>query len=289
MAAAGWTDADAPRVARAFLIDTGVNDVPGVYLIKLPVRKQLQALGGPARARTVKELVQAAKAYSSTPAFAKLYEGWIASRYGAVNHGIQVPDQAQQMAAMGKPDAMKNMMAQAAAEIAKNYAQMPVASMRILFPNDLKNWTNNPRTPQQQKIAAKAKEIAPMLDSNPAEFARQYALLKSMEMGGPDTWDGIEAASAAQGKAQAGQKLVEEQRAYNEHVLKVELKKRLQAFVTLARGVDFTAQTQERARRVVFVNPDYENKSSSWKMLYRLGKEPTQAAVAAAEAWLKEL
>jgi hypothetical protein len=88
---------------------------------------------------------------------------------------------------------------------------------------------------------------------------------------------------------QADQKLQEEQRSYNEHQLKVELKKRLQAFVTLARTVDFAAQTQERARRTVFVNPVYERKPSSWKMLYRLGKEPTLAAVASAEAWLKEL
>jgi hypothetical protein len=39
----------------------------------------------------------------------------------------------------------------------------------------------------------------------------------------------------------------------------------------------------------MFVNPAYESKSHSWKMLYRLGKEPTMAAAAAAEAWLKEL
>jgi hypothetical protein len=184
---------------------------------------------------------------------------------------------------------MNTMMAQAAAAGAQNYAKLPPDSLKLLFPDDLKNWTKNPRTPKQQKIAAKAKEIAPLLASNPAEFAKQYAILKSMEMDGPDTWEGIEAASAGGAKTQADQKLQQEQRSYNEHQLKVELKKRLQAFVTLARTVDFAAQTQERARRMVFVNPAYEHKSDSWKILYRLGKEPTLAAVAAAEAWLKEL
>jgi len=289
MAVAGWSDADAPRVARMLLVDTGVNDLPGVYLIKPPVRKRLQAMGAAERAQAVKELVQAARAYSSTPAFAKLYDEWIVTRYHAVNHGIKLPDQASTVAAMAAPDAMKNMLAQVAAQAAQNYAKMPPASLKILFPMDLQNWTKNPRTPQQQKIAAKAKEIAPTLESNPAEFAKQYAILKCIEMGGPDTWEGIQAASAAGARTQADQKLQQEQRSYNEHVLKVELKKRLQAFVTLARSVDFAAQTKQQGQRTVFADPANERKSSSWKMLYRLGKEPTLVAAAAAEAWLKEL
>jgi hypothetical protein len=64
--------------------------------------------------------------------------------------------------------------------------------------------------------------------------------------------------------------------------------KRLQAFVTLARSVDFAAQTQTSGRSVVFVKPENERRSGEWKQLFRLGKEP-MAAVAAAEQWLKEL
>jgi hypothetical protein len=187
MAVAGWTDADAPRVARTILVDNDVNDLPGAYLIKAPERRLLQAMGGPERAQAVKELAKAAKAYASTPAFAKLYDEWIANRHQAVNHGIKVMDQSQMAAAMAKPDAMKDMMTKAAAEGAKNYAKLPPEGLKMMFPDDLKSWTKNPRTPKQLKIAARAKEIAPMLASNPAEFAKQYAVLKSMEMGGPDT------------------------------------------------------------------------------------------------------
>ena len=56
MAVAGWTGADAPRVAQAFLLDHDVRDFPGVYLVKEQVRKQLQAMTGPGRAQVVKEL-----------------------------------------------------------------------------------------------------------------------------------------------------------------------------------------------------------------------------------------
>jgi hypothetical protein len=109
MAVAGWTDADAPRVAQASLVDHDVNDFPGVYLVKDQVRKQLQAMPGPARAQGVKELAQAAKAYSSTPAFPKLYDQWIANRFQAVDHGIKVQDRAQTAAAMAVESWLKEL------------------------------------------------------------------------------------------------------------------------------------------------------------------------------------
>ena len=288
LTAAGWTEADAPRVARAALVDSTPPDLPGVWLIKAAARKQLQAMYGAERARVVQDLARYAKSYASTPAFAKLYDQWIASRYQAVNHGIKA-DQAADMAAYSNPANVQNMMAQAAATMAKSYLQMPPAGLKMLFESDLKSWTRNAKNPKAKKMADKAQQIAPLLESNPEEFKKQYALLKSVEMGGPDTWAGIEAASSAGSKAQADNKAKQEQRAYDEHQLKFELKKRLQAFVTLARSVDFAAQTREAANRRVFVNPAYEHKPEAWKTLFRLGKEPTLAAASAAEAWLKEL
>jgi hypothetical protein len=288
-AVVGWAEADASRVARSWLVSYGADAPPPLYQIKPDVRKRLQAMPGPERAKVVTQLAQAAKAFVSTPAFAKAYDEWLAADRRAVNHGIKAQTDEERAAAMMKPGAMNNVMAQAAAEVAKNFAAMPPESLKVLFPEDLKRLTANPRNPEQQKLAAKAKAIAPLLQSNPAEFAKQYGLLKSMEMGGPDTWEGIAAASGAGARAQADSKTQEEQRDYDQHKLNVELKRRLQAFVTLARSVDFAAQTQPKGARQVFANPAFESKSSNWKMLYRLGKEPTLAGVAAAEAWLKEL
>ncbi len=286
--AMGWTESDAPRIAKVFLVDTGVSQLPGSYLLKPAVRKQLQALSGPDRAKLVPPLARYARSYVSAPGFAKIYDQWIASRYQAVNHGIQA-DAAADAAAFSRPGAMENMQAQAAATVAQSFLQLELPALKMMFPSDLKNWTRNPRDEKAKRIAAKAQAIAPLLDSNPEAFKKEYALLKCMEMGGPDTWAGIQAATGAGAKAQADEKAKQEQRAYNEHTLKVELKKRLQSFVTLARSVDFAAETRQAANRRVFVNPAYERKPDAWKTLYRLGKEPTMAAVSAAEAWLKEM
>lgn len=288
-AVVGWTEADASRVAKMWLVDFGPDAPPPLSQIKPDFRKRLQAMSAPERAKVVTQLAQAARAFVSTPAFAKAYDQWLAAGRHAVNHGIKAQTDAERTAAMHKPGAMNDTMAQAAAGVAKNFASMPPETLKMIALDDLKRLSANPRTPPRQKIAAKAKAIAPLLQSNPAEFAKQYALLKSMEMGGPDTWEGIEAASSGAAKAEANARMQEEQRAYDEHKLSVELKRRLQNFAALARSVDFAAQTQAKGGRQVFVNPAYESKPANWKVLYRLGKEPALAALAAADAWLKQL
>ncbi|MBI4889620.1 MAG: hypothetical protein HY821_03275 [Acidobacteria bacterium] len=53
--------------------------------------------------------------------------------------------------------------------------------------------------------------------------------------------------------------------------------------------MDFKAETTRKAGRIVFVKPAYEQKSRAWKQLHRIGREPVQAGISAADAWLKEL
>jgi hypothetical protein len=65
--------------------------------------------------------------------------------------------------------------------------------------------------------------------------------------------------------------------------------RRLQAFLTECGDVDFSARLQARDRKMVFVNPDYELKSTNWKTCFRAGREAVGAARTAATAWLKEL
>jgi hypothetical protein len=90
-------------------------------------------------------------------------------------------------------------------------------------------------------------------------------------------------------KDAADLKRLEQQRAWDRHNLKAELRKRLSDFVSLANSVDFAAKTEPRAGRQMFADRNLEARSSEWKILYRLGKEPTQAAVVVAQQWLKEL
>jgi hypothetical protein len=67
------------------------------------------------------------------------------------------------------------------------------------------------------------------------------------------------------------------------------LAKRLRDFLAATADVDFNAAlvTTGRVRR--FAEPRYEQKPAAWKMCYRAGRESTEAARAAATAWLKEL
>lgn len=283
----GWTEQDKSAAVRQALLNDGLYSLPGTVQLKRAVKDAWAARPAADRVALIRELAAAAKGYIMAPAFEKTWDEWIKSSYNAVNHGIKVNQQAE-MQAMMQDGAMEKMMAQAAAQMAKEYAKLPTQSVEFLFPNDLKNWQQSD-DPKHKKIYQKAKAIEPLLKSNPDEFKKQYALLKSAEMGGPDTWAGVEAASAAGQQSQADQKTKQEQQNYDQHRLRPTLKKKLTDFVALARTVDFAAQTQTRGGKIVFVNPAYERKPNAWKQLFRLGKEPTMAAVAAAEAWAKEL
>ena len=66
---------------------------------------------------------------------------------------------------------------------------------------------------------------------------------------------------------------------------------RLREFLAESATVDFTAKTalSKEKRKQTFVNPDYELKSSQWKMMYRAGRPAVDAARAAAQDWLKAL
>lgn len=63
------------------------------------------------------------------------------------------------------------------------------------------------------------------------------------------------------------------------------VKKRLTQYLQLSATVDFDAVVKDRR----FVNPEYEKKSSDWKMCFRAGKEVNEAAREFAKEWLKEL
>jgi hypothetical protein len=88
---------------------------------------------------------------------------------------------------------------------------------------------------------------------------------------------------------QADKKKQEQQVNYNKYSLKPVMKARLTEFVALARTVDFTAQTQPKDGRQVFVRPAHERQTAMWKFLYRLGPGGTKEAMAIAQAWAAEL
>lgn len=67
------------------------------------------------------------------------------------------------------------------------------------------------------------------------------------------------------------------------------VKQRLNQFLEETAGVDYAAQLVNKNGKMRFANAAYEQKSSTWKLAYRAGKDATEKARAFAAAWVKEL
>ncbi len=67
------------------------------------------------------------------------------------------------------------------------------------------------------------------------------------------------------------------------------LKNWIERFLNDSKDIDFNAQLKSDRGRQIFVNPEYERKSSQWKLYFRAGKEPVEAARKFAQSWLSDL
>lgn len=67
------------------------------------------------------------------------------------------------------------------------------------------------------------------------------------------------------------------------------IKKRLQKFVDIAKTVDFSAELKDVNGKKIFVNPEYERKSSEWKQIFRAGKAVIDPTVDFAQQWIREI
>jgi hypothetical protein len=67
------------------------------------------------------------------------------------------------------------------------------------------------------------------------------------------------------------------------------VKRRLEQMLEATSGIDYGAQLTERNGKKYFVKPEFERKSSHWKMGFRAGKEVTETARTFVQQWVKEL
>jgi len=160
-------------------------------------------------------------------------------------------------------------------------------------------------SPDAQLTAQRA-EQKKQLDEMRANIAKMPPeMRKQME----DTVKQVEAQFAAQEKdaqmtAMMKQSFemqaVEEKKAYEGRVAahekrfpadpKTLVARRLQEFLQATSDVDFGAKlVAGRGGKMVFANAAYEEKPSEWKLCYRAGREPVEAARAFAADWLKAL
>lgn len=179
-------------------------------------------------------------------------------------------------------------MSAAAAEMGKAFGELPGDALRMILTQDIDSLRNS-ASDQDKKMLVRYRRVESLIGSNLAEARKQYAIAKSMQMLGQSDESQVQAKLAEGLKTGAELKRQEEQRAYDDHNLKTELRRRLTGFIALAESIDFAAPTQRLAGKMVFTNREFEGKPHHWKLLYRLGKEPTMAAVAAGKQWLREL
>lgn len=241
---------------------------------------RLKAMPGPQKAGAVTEALQLAKSVVSSAAFAKAHEEYLTTQLRAANHGLDLKTEEAALqkrmtgGSSGDPEAM---MKVAGAQMAQSFRKMDKNTLKMMLDMELKEGD------------AKLKKIAPLIESNFEEFRKQYSLLKSASMGGPATEAEFQAALGEGASQQDRRKLLDEQKAWNQYNLKSSLTRRLDEFIATASTVDFAAQTAPSGGKIRFVNPAYERKSNEWKMMFRAGREPVQAALEFARQWRAEL
>ena len=67
------------------------------------------------------------------------------------------------------------------------------------------------------------------------------------------------------------------------------IKRRLEEFLKVTSDIDFNAELVTKNGQKIFVNPDYENRDSRWKMAFRAGKEVVEPARAFVQQWAQEI
>ena len=229
------------------------------------------------------------RAYVESDAFGKAHADFIRQRFDAVDHGIK--------GAMGLDDFVKKKdyagmeafsTRQTIVNLVESAEEQSAADIQRTLAYQLDGWrqsaksaTGKPKA-KYERFVKDGEALVALGTTDVTKLRRGYAVIRSIDMGGPDTEDALYAmyAKAKQEKQQI---------AWDAHSLRSVLKQQLGAFVAVAATVDFAAETVEKGGREKFVKPAYEKKGAIWKACFRAGQPATNAAKQFAQAWLKEL
>lgn len=246
------------------------------------------ALSETAQAALVDTVGSALKTLVMSPAFLAEHNAYIKSQHQAVDHGLKGIVGLEDMMKKNDLKAVEAMQAREVAAITVGQVrEMPAEQRKIFFTQELARWKADAAKPKRsdqaklQKMIAIAQPIE-SLPANDEKFMRGFALIMSIDNGGPDTEAALFAAAERAIKER-------EQLAYDQHNLKGQLKRQLTAFVAIAPKVNFKAPTVEKNGQTLFVNAADERQGALWKACFRAGPGPTAAALKLARAWLAEL
>jgi hypothetical protein len=245
-------------------------------------------LSDSARATLVETVGAALKSLVMSPAFMTEHDAFIKSEHQGVDHGLKGVVTVED--AMNRKDFKAIEAIQVRQMVAMNADMaltMPADFLKEEFQKELPRWKERAADPKNsgrvkyQKMVAAAKPIEALTPAD-EKFRRGYAVIKSIDAGGPETEEAVFALSTRV-------KQEREQAAYDSHSLKGQLKQQLTAFVAIASKVNFNAPTVEKGKKTVFVNAADERQGAIWKGCFRAGEAATAAAVKVARAWLTEL
>jgi len=246
------------------------------------------ALSDSAQAALVDTVGSALKSLVMSAAYLAEHDAFIKSEHQGVDHGLKgvvTIEQAMKKGDLKQMEAMQTgMMVAITVDQVKT---IPGDILKTQLMESLPKWKEyaaNPKNsarPKYQKMVAKAQSIE-TLPTSDEKFKRGYAVIQSIDNGGPDTEEAVYALAARSKQEQ-------EQAAYDAHSLKGQLKQQLTAFVAIASKVNFNAPTVEKNRKTMFVNAADEKQGAIWKGCFRAGQPATAAALKLAKAWLAEL
>ena len=211
--------------------------------------KAFKAAGAGARVAMVKTAMTWAKAYTATPAFRADYD----KRRAADTPAPPTPK--------GSADA------QLAAQRAEQKKQ--IEEMRA-------------------NIAKMPPEMRKQMEETVKQVEAQFAAMEKDAGMTSMMKQGLEMQSAEDKKAYEGRVAAHEKRfPADPNVL---IARRLQEFLAMSKDVDFGAKLSPGpGGKMVFANAAYEEKPPEWKLCYRAGREPVEAARAFASEWLQAL
>jgi hypothetical protein len=246
------------------------------------------ALGDAAQVALVETVGTALKSMVMSDTFLAEHEKYIKTEHHGVDHGLKGVIGIEEALKKNDLKAIEAIQARETVAIGVDVVRSaPADQLKMVFAQDLAGWKKDAANPARrdrakfQKLVARA-EALEGLAPNDEKFLRGYAVLKSIDNGGPDTEEAVFAIH---------QRVTQEkeQLAYDDHNLKGQLKQQLTSFVAIAAKVNFNAPTVEKKGRTLFVSPADEQRGALWKACFRAGERPTAAALTLARAWLAEL
>ena len=245
-------------------------------------------LSDSARATLVETVGSALKTLVTSAAYLAEHDAFVKGEHQGVDHGLKgivsVDDMMKKNDFKGIEAYQARMMVAITVDQVKT---LPGDILKTQLMESLPKWKEYAANPKNsarakyQKMVAVAQSIE-TLPTSDEKFKRGYAVIQSIDNGGPDTEEAVYAMAARSKQEQ-------EQAAYDAHSLKGQLKQQLTTFVAIASKVNFNAPTVEKNRKTMFVNAADEKQGAIWKACFRAGQPATAAALKLAKAWLAEL